>query len=103
MASNEGILHRDVSGGNILIYPTVKTIIDKATGKETSVLQWAGRLTDWELSKRLDMLLARQPERTVGHSCEFVVDALQLMLPLDLLGNLAIHVGGDPAEPIQSC
>lgn len=66
MASQVNILHRDVSGGNILVYPTVETRVD-ASGVQTRVLTWIGILTDWELSKRLDApLIARQPVRTVS-------------------------------------
>ncbi|KAI0760501.1 hypothetical protein C8Q74DRAFT_1296759 [Fomes fomentarius] len=63
-ASQLNILHRDVSGGNILVYPIVETRVD-ASGTQTMVLTWVGILTDWELSKRLDAPLgARQPVRT---------------------------------------
>ncbi|KAI0631772.1 hypothetical protein C8Q77DRAFT_1128759 [Trametes polyzona] len=55
-----GLMHRDVSGGNILIYPRV----DPNTAK----LEWTGLLADWELSKPIvqdgQMPRARQPERT---------------------------------------
>ncbi|KAI0739882.1 hypothetical protein C8Q80DRAFT_201132 [Daedaleopsis nitida] len=65
MASQVGILHRDVSGGNILIYPIIDETVDDATGITTRDLRWAGILTDWELSKKLDgPHIARQPERT---------------------------------------
>ena len=41
------LLHRDISGGNILIYP--KVICDK-NGRHASLV-WSGILSDWELSK----------------------------------------------------
>ncbi|KAI0694754.1 hypothetical protein C8Q76DRAFT_660513, partial [Earliella scabrosa] len=50
-----GYLHRDISAGNILIYPK-----NDGTGKVD------GMLTDWELAKRVedDSKDARQPDRT---------------------------------------
>ncbi|TFK83362.1 hypothetical protein K466DRAFT_665889, partial [Polyporus arcularius HHB13444] len=59
-AAENNVIHRDVSGGNILIYPKVDT-----NRKGIRELRWAGLLTDWELSKKLDApRKARQPERT---------------------------------------
>ncbi|KAI1781793.1 hypothetical protein LXA43DRAFT_607339 [Ganoderma leucocontextum] len=57
------LLHRDVSGGNILIRPCV---IEDESGAE---IKWRGLLTDWEMSKPKDHQTvtegqARQPERT---------------------------------------
>ncbi|KAI0806731.1 hypothetical protein C8Q74DRAFT_1189652 [Fomes fomentarius] len=61
-ATEVGILHRDVSGGNILILPVWK---DTADGPE---IKWVGILADWEMSKPLDSVVVslrpRQPERT---------------------------------------
>ncbi|KAI0688438.1 hypothetical protein C8T65DRAFT_119812 [Cerioporus squamosus] len=61
--NNADILHRDVSGGNILICPTVVLDTD---GKRRVV--WKGMLTDWELSKPIPgegkTESARQPVRT---------------------------------------
>ncbi|KAI8974246.1 hypothetical protein BD414DRAFT_468440 [Trametes punicea] len=59
-----GILHRDVSTGNILILPKIET---DSTG--TRKVVWRGLLTDWELSKpqRSDQQeegQRGQPERT---------------------------------------
>ncbi|KAI0767044.1 hypothetical protein C8Q74DRAFT_926778 [Fomes fomentarius] len=53
-AYNVGIIHRDLSTGNILL------IKDDKSGK------WVGMLNDWELSKRIstEVLEARQPDRT---------------------------------------
>ncbi|TFK88449.1 hypothetical protein K466DRAFT_488926 [Polyporus arcularius HHB13444] len=45
-----GIIHRDISSGNILLY------------KENGV--WVGLLNDWELSKRVNAPAVRQPDRT---------------------------------------
>ncbi|KAI0808281.1 hypothetical protein C8Q74DRAFT_1344080 [Fomes fomentarius] len=63
-ATEVGILHRDVSGGNILILP-MRRIPPKA-GPE--IIVWVGILTDWEMSKPLNGVVAflkpRQPERT---------------------------------------
>ncbi|TBU38955.1 hypothetical protein BD309DRAFT_873299, partial [Dichomitus squalens] len=55
------ILHRDISGGNILILPCLH---EEPGG---SYIEWSGLLTDWEMSKPLPDGVAgeaRQPERT---------------------------------------
>ncbi|TBU26657.1 hypothetical protein BD311DRAFT_601956, partial [Dichomitus squalens] len=54
------ILHRDVSGGNILILPRI------CGDDNGSYIAWCGVLADWEMSKPLDNVSgeARQPERT---------------------------------------
>ena len=44
------ILHCDISGGNILIYPKVRS---RKCGKERSLV-WTGILSDWEMSKSID-------------------------------------------------
>ncbi|RPD53593.1 hypothetical protein L226DRAFT_561064 [Lentinus tigrinus ALCF2SS1-7] len=59
------ILHRDVSGGNILIYP--KVFHDEASNVWS--VQWSGLLADWEMSKPITdkpvgKVQGRQPERT---------------------------------------
>lgn len=50
-----GIIHRDISAGNILIY------------REPASGDWVGLLNDWELSKKLvdQTEEGRQPDRTV--------------------------------------
>ncbi|KAI0808264.1 hypothetical protein C8Q74DRAFT_1434838 [Fomes fomentarius] len=57
-----GILHRDVSGGNILILPVY---VENQGG---NAIAWRGILADWEMSKPLNGSgqpdHARQPERT---------------------------------------
>ncbi|KAI1788185.1 hypothetical protein LXA43DRAFT_648416 [Ganoderma leucocontextum] len=57
------LLHRDISSGNILIYPRVIELTDG--GAE---LQWRGILVDWEMSKPKHkgegLRRAREPERT---------------------------------------
>ncbi|KAI0631829.1 hypothetical protein C8Q77DRAFT_1074780 [Trametes polyzona] len=59
----KGLLHRDISAGNVLILPRVGT---NRAGKE--VVSWHGVLTDWELAKEIQedasQAKARQPERT---------------------------------------
>ena len=55
------LLHRDVSGGNILIFPRIVVVPGKR------VLMWNGILADWELAKDTRVLKKRQPERTVSH------------------------------------
>ena len=42
------LLHRDISGGNILIYPKIKR-----DGTKCAIV-WTGLLVDWELSKPVD-------------------------------------------------
>ena len=58
------LLHRDISGGNILILPTV---VDRADGSRS--LKWTGLLADWEMSKPRQNAPSkpRQPERTVSY------------------------------------
>ncbi|KAI0641672.1 hypothetical protein C8Q79DRAFT_1014100 [Trametes meyenii] len=58
------IMHRDVSGGNILILPNA--MVHPQTGQP--MIKWTGILADWELSKpvhdKSTAPRARQPERT---------------------------------------
>ncbi|KAI0631767.1 hypothetical protein C8Q77DRAFT_1211054 [Trametes polyzona] len=57
------IMHRDISGGNILIYPRATSFGN--SGKKH--VAWRGLLADWELSKPIGGVhddRARQPERT---------------------------------------
>ncbi|KAI0631794.1 hypothetical protein C8Q77DRAFT_1159536 [Trametes polyzona] len=56
------IVHRDVSGGNILIYPMVTRHPDD----DHPMIKWHGLLADWELAKSIENQRprARQPERT---------------------------------------
>ncbi|KAI0699933.1 hypothetical protein C8T65DRAFT_831736 [Cerioporus squamosus] len=59
-ATQQGIIHRDVSGGNILILPCIGTYEDG-----NRFIEWKGILTDWELAKGLsDPRKPRQPHRT---------------------------------------
>ncbi|KAI0359685.1 hypothetical protein OH77DRAFT_1049762 [Trametes cingulata] len=52
-AYEAGIIHRDISAGNILLYPNKKGV-------------WCGLLNDWELSKKVvdKAPQGRQPDRT---------------------------------------
>ena len=67
------IIHRDISSGNILIYPTTEQI----DGKNAFRVVWRGILIDWELSKPTidctDGRVARQPERTVRRNLIFII------------------------------
>ncbi|EIW52954.1 uncharacterized protein TRAVEDRAFT_88303, partial [Trametes versicolor FP-101664 SS1] len=58
------IIHRDISGGNILILP--KAMFDQRKGRK--FVKWFGLLADWEMSKPIyekpSLSRARQPERT---------------------------------------
>ena len=68
-AATAGILHRDISGGNILIYPK---IVQDPDNPGCNIVMMNGLLTDWELSKDIKVKgrarRARQPERTVSCS-----------------------------------
>ncbi|KAI0631765.1 hypothetical protein C8Q77DRAFT_158474 [Trametes polyzona] len=58
------ILHRDISGGNILIYPRTTRL---KSSPDKCRVRWRGLLADWELSKPMggdQGDRARQPERT---------------------------------------
>ncbi|TBU23661.1 hypothetical protein BD311DRAFT_673417 [Dichomitus squalens] len=61
------VLHRDISSGNILIYPKVRRIED---GTRLAMM-WTGLLVDWELSKPIDnheaSAQATQAERMGTH------------------------------------
>ncbi|TBU58948.1 hypothetical protein BD310DRAFT_977001 [Dichomitus squalens] len=57
------MIHRDISSGNILILPKF-VIPDDGDGNTTLRIRWRGILADWELSKPLQDVGARQPERT---------------------------------------
>ncbi|RPD68724.1 hypothetical protein L226DRAFT_576200 [Lentinus tigrinus ALCF2SS1-7] len=51
-------MHRDVSAGNLLIYPYVRKVDDKYR------ICWRGLLADWELAKHASKTAAMQPQRT---------------------------------------
>ncbi|KAI9065707.1 hypothetical protein FKP32DRAFT_1590361 [Trametes sanguinea] len=64
-AFQEGeVMHRDISGGNVLIYPS----ITPGKNPKEYCVRWSGLLSDWEMSKptkEVDPLpLPRQPPRT---------------------------------------
>ncbi|TFK78765.1 hypothetical protein K466DRAFT_471400, partial [Polyporus arcularius HHB13444] len=52
-------MHRDVSAGNLLIYPEVRR-----TQEGKYRIYWTGILADWELAKHADKKVATQPQRT---------------------------------------
>ncbi|KAI0641680.1 hypothetical protein C8Q79DRAFT_1014107 [Trametes meyenii] len=62
--SDAKIVHRDISGGNILILP--KALVHPQTGQK--MIRWCGMLADWELSKPVHEKStsphARERERT---------------------------------------
>jgi hypothetical protein len=76
-----GILHRDVSGKNVLMGLN------------------CGVLNDWDLAKRMDSDQGPRPhERTVCARCIFVMaDRLKT-----LSGDLAVHLHASPQETRQS-
>ncbi|KAI0689366.1 hypothetical protein C8T65DRAFT_700277 [Cerioporus squamosus] len=53
------LLHGDISGGNVLIYPRVSKLQDGGYR-----IVFAGLLADWEMAKSTDITDPRQPERT---------------------------------------
>lgn len=61
------MLHRDISVGNVLLYPRPEEVVVVCDGKEVVTSSWAlgGMLIDWELAKPISMKEPRQPERTV--------------------------------------
>ncbi|TBU26897.1 hypothetical protein BD311DRAFT_412840 [Dichomitus squalens] len=77
------LLHRDVSGGNILIYPQVKR---DQNGANLAVV-WTGLLSDWELSKPVD------DERAPSHATQ-----------TDQLGTyqfMSVNLLSRPAQPVR--
>ena len=54
------LVHRDISGGNILIYPRIVCTAGRR------VLVWVGILADWELAKDKRVLKQRQLDRIVS-------------------------------------
>ncbi|TFK79591.1 hypothetical protein K466DRAFT_592319 [Polyporus arcularius HHB13444] len=58
-AHKKGVVHRDISAGNVLIYIRESVVDGQLVQKRVGIL------TDWELSKRTDAPeTARQPDRT---------------------------------------
>ncbi|PIL32462.1 hypothetical protein GSI_05164 [Ganoderma sinense ZZ0214-1] len=73
------ILHRDISSGNILIYPKIR---HNENTKKCSIV-WTGLLTDWELSRSVDNV--QTPSKT---SQADRVGTYQFM-SVNLLSNLS--------------
>ena len=93
------LLHRDISSGNILIYPVVRL-----SGDGEVALKWRGILADWEMSKPLEKepgeeRRARQPVRTVSKSAFISLSSNSPCLLCS--GNLAIPIYR-PAHPWPS-
>ncbi|TFK89926.1 hypothetical protein K466DRAFT_413420 [Polyporus arcularius HHB13444] len=57
------LVHRDVSAGNMLIYPRIRCEEDE-NGKRHYTVVWCGILADWELAKKDSEKQACEPERT---------------------------------------
>ena len=55
------IIHRDVSVGNIMIVPTIRTL------KGQTIVYWVGVLCDWELARNVKLDIACQTEHLVRH------------------------------------
>ena len=79
------ILHRDISGGNVLIYPRVVELEDGGFK-----IEFAGILADWEMAKDPSITDPRQPERTV--SLQHMLTRTSFLNTLTV-GYLAIYVG----------
>ena len=77
-AYEAGIIHRDISAGNILL-------VKDEDG------DWVGMLNDWELSKKVETEVteARQPDRTVSYAVGYFVQGRPLTRST---GHLAVHV-----------
>ncbi len=63
------LVHRDISSGNILIFPRIVWVQDPDhPEKKRLQLKWTGLLADWEMAKSTDPQQQgqRQPERTVS-------------------------------------
>ena len=71
------ILHRDISGGNVLIYPRVVELEDGGFK-----IEFAGILADWEMAK--------DPSITDPHQCERMVSLQYLLMRTPLLNTLII-------------
>ena len=92
-----GILHRDISSGNILIYP----IIDKVGN--TRHIIWQGVLADWEMAKNMrEEARKRQPHRTV-RSLSILDSRSAADLSVVLSGDMAELICGDTSGRNQDC
>ncbi|KAI0696504.1 hypothetical protein C8T65DRAFT_583446 [Cerioporus squamosus] len=63
--TNAKLLHRDISSGNILIYPRIVWVQEPGQ-KRNLYMRFTGLLADWEMAKSTDPQQQgqRQPERT---------------------------------------
>lgn len=52
--TDTNILHRDISGGNILIVPAF--VKSRTQDRSGWAIEWKGLLADWEMSKPLSSL-----------------------------------------------
>ncbi|PIL32490.1 hypothetical protein GSI_05193 [Ganoderma sinense ZZ0214-1] len=77
------LLHCDISGGNIMIYPKIKH--NPADGRAS--LAWTGILSDWELSKSMDDQKVL-PKATQAHR-------------LGTYQFMSINLLQEPARPVQ--
>ena len=88
-AFDAGIIHRDISAGNMLLYKDQKGA-------------WCGLLNDWELSKKIDFssLEGRQPDRTVS----LVICSRRAFWQCadeEGTGYMAVHVGECSEQPLS--
>ena len=86
-------MHRDVSVGNLLIYPHVHRI---PNGKYQ--VYWRGFLSDWELAKHCDKTVATQPQRAVCRLPKHL-DVGMLMDPQGTWHFLSVHLLNNPSMP----
>ena len=85
-AYKKGVIHRDVSAGNVLIHIKEKVVNGELVQKRV------GLLMDWELSKRINASATpRQPDRTVSTS--YRIDFQKLILAwYRELGNSCLSI-----------
>ncbi|KAI1781857.1 hypothetical protein LXA43DRAFT_593685 [Ganoderma leucocontextum] len=99
------LLHRDISGGNMLIYPNVRLEDD---GKGESMV-WTGILTDWELAKPIDVPeetpRSLQANRVVrGIQDPFFRSPFTSLRIIAVQGThqfMSVNLLGDPFQPVR--
>ncbi|EJF59457.1 hypothetical protein DICSQDRAFT_108854, partial [Dichomitus squalens LYAD-421 SS1] len=84
--SETRILHCDISGGNILIYPKIVRVPE---GQIPTVV-WTGVLTDWELSRPLDSRMSRLTTKRNQGTYQFMSVSLltRITKPVEICDEL---------------
>ncbi len=89
--TDTNILHRDISGGNILIVPAF--VKSRTQDRSGWAIEWKGLLADWEMSKPLSSGYSpTRAERPVSARQDFVISALR-PYAYKVAGNVAVYVG----------